>query len=237
MAVNVKTFQEGFLRLIPLILLFYICISEFHTQFYYWSIFSFNLQFIIIYYWVFFVLETGGLGHQLVFVFANTQKGTWYFSGKFCVGYFGEYISKDLVLEKRLEIEKKKQEDFNDIIEEDKKKPKNKIVYLDIVIKDFMTDDRTVRVFIELFFDKVPKTARNFYELCKKNKYAGVPFHRIISGFMIQGGDITNYDGTGGKSIYGKEFNDKLYCGIYCYFLLYDVFVWFKKISIVINIT
>ena len=126
-----------------------------------------------------------------------------------CVGYFGEYISKDLVLEKRLEIEKKKQEDFNDIIEEDKKKPKNKIVYLDIVIKDFMTDDRTVRVFIELFFDKVPKTARNFYELCKKNKYAGVPFHRIISGFMIQGGDITNYDGTGGKSIYGKEFNDE----------------------------
>tara|TARA_B100001175_G_scaffold317919_1_gene337591 strand:- start:36317 stop:37012 length:696 start_codon:yes stop_codon:yes gene_type:complete len=126
-----------------------------------------------------------------------------------CVGYFGEYISKDLVLEKRLELEKKKQEAFTDIIEEDEKKPKNRIVYLDIVIKDFMTDDRTVRVFIELFFDKVPKTARNFYEICKKNKYAGVPFHRIISGFMIQGGDITNYDGTGGKSIYGKEFNDE----------------------------
>ncbi len=126
-----------------------------------------------------------------------------------CVGYFGEFISKDVILEKKLELEKKKQETFANIIEEDKKSPRNKIVYLDIVIKDFMTDDRTVRIFIELFFNKVPKTARNFYELCKKNKYAGVPFHRIIAGFMVQGGDITNYDGTGGKSIYGDKFNDE----------------------------
>ena len=66
MAVNVKTFQEGFLRLIPLILLFYICISEFHTQFYYWSIFSFNLQFIIIYYWV--LRDPSILGYGFVFL-------------------------------------------------------------------------------------------------------------------------------------------------------------------------
>ena len=66
MAVNVKTFQEGFLRLIPLILLFYICISEFHTQFYYWSIFSFNLQFIIIYYWV--LRDPSILGYGFIFL-------------------------------------------------------------------------------------------------------------------------------------------------------------------------
>ena len=66
MAVNVKTFQEGFLRLIPLILLFYICISEFHTQFYYWSIFSFNIQFIIIYYWV--LRDPSILGYGFVFL-------------------------------------------------------------------------------------------------------------------------------------------------------------------------
>ena len=52
MAINIKAFKENILRLAPLILLIYICISEFHTQFYYWEIFSFNLQFIIIYYWI-----------------------------------------------------------------------------------------------------------------------------------------------------------------------------------------
>ncbi len=126
-----------------------------------------------------------------------------------CMGYVGEYISKDEFLDKKMKLE----EDFED--EKDQKEQtelirhKNKQVYLDIVLKDFMTDDRTIRIIVELFFDKVPKTAKNFYELCKKNKYAGVPFHRIISGFMIQGGDNTNYDGTGGKSIYGKDFRDE----------------------------
>ena len=66
MAINVKTFKEGFLRSIPLILLIYISISEFHTQFYYWSIFSFNLQFIIIYYWV--LRDPDILGYGFVFL-------------------------------------------------------------------------------------------------------------------------------------------------------------------------
>jgi len=66
MAINVKTFKEGFLRSIPLILLIYISISEFHTQFYYWSIFSFNLQFIIIYYWV--LRDPSILGYGFVFL-------------------------------------------------------------------------------------------------------------------------------------------------------------------------
>ena len=66
MAINVKIFKEGFLRLAPLILLIYICISEFHTQFYYWDIFSFNLQFIIIYYWV--LRDPSILGYGFVFI-------------------------------------------------------------------------------------------------------------------------------------------------------------------------
>ena len=65
MAINIKTFKEGFLRLLPLILLIYICISEFHTQFFYWDIFSFNFQFIIIYYWV--LRDPSILGYGFVF--------------------------------------------------------------------------------------------------------------------------------------------------------------------------
>ena len=66
MAINVKVFKEGLLRLAPLVLLIYVCISEFHTQFYYWKIFSFNLQFIIIYYWV--LRDPTILGYGFVFL-------------------------------------------------------------------------------------------------------------------------------------------------------------------------
>ena len=66
MAINVKSFREGFLRLLPLILLVYICISEFHTQFFYWDIFSFNFQFIIIYYWI--LRDPDILGYGFVFI-------------------------------------------------------------------------------------------------------------------------------------------------------------------------
>lgn len=56
---------------------------------------------------------------------------------------------------------------------------------------------------LELFADQVPETAKNFLELSKQGKYDGVPFHRVIKNFMIQGGDFTNKNGTGGESYLG----------------------------------
>ena len=66
MAIIFKGFKQTLFRLLPLILLFYICISEIHTQFFYWKIFSFNFQFIIIYYWI--LRDPSILGYGFVFL-------------------------------------------------------------------------------------------------------------------------------------------------------------------------
>ncbi|KAL2803160.1 cyclophilin-like domain-containing protein [Aspergillus granulosus] len=71
---------------------------------------------------------------------------------------------------------------------------------------------KTGRVVFNLFDDVVPKTARNFRELALKPQgegYKGSSFHRIIPEFMLQGGDFTRGNGTGGRSIYGEKFADE----------------------------
>ncbi|MET3985387.1 peptidylprolyl isomerase [Streptomyces sp. PvR034] len=81
-------------------------------------------------------------------------------------------------------------------------------VYFDINING----EAAGRIVFNLFDEVVPKTATNFRELATGVHgfgYAGSGFHRVIPQFMLQGGDFTNHNGTGGKSIYGEKFEDE----------------------------
>ena len=106
-------------------------------------------------------------------------------------------------------IKKHKRVKFHKDIKEPKQNNKN-LVFIEISI------DKNIigKIIIKLYEDKVPYTCKNFKTLCiNKNNltYKNCPFHRIIKDFMIQGGDFTNGDGTGGISIYGEKFRDETF--------------------------
>jgi peptidylprolyl isomerase len=97
--------------------------------------------------------------------------------------------------------------------------PMNPVVFFDIAIGD----QPAGRIEMELFADACPKTAENFRALCTGEKgqgksgkplhFKGSGFHRVIPGFMCQGGDFTAGNGTGGESIYGAKFADETFAG------------------------
>eukprot|EP00331_Platyophrya_macrostoma_P008834 CAMPEP_0176416148 /NCGR_PEP_ID=MMETSP0127-20121128/6192_1 /TAXON_ID=938130 /ORGANISM="Platyophrya macrostoma, Strain WH" /LENGTH=225 /DNA_ID=CAMNT_0017796205 /DNA_START=48 /DNA_END=725 /DNA_ORIENTATION=+ len=86
----------------------------------------------------------------------------------------------------------------------------NPVVFMDVTVEG----DHIGRISIELFHDTVPQATENFRSLCTGERgfargpltYKGVPFHRIIPDFVVQGGDIVHRDGRGNESIYGYLF-------------------------------
>merc|ERR1712061_788328 len=91
----------------------------------------------------------------------------------------------------------------------------NPVVFFDMAVGSA----KAGRIVMELRKDVVPKTAENFRALCTGEKgvgksgkplhYKGSSFHRVVPGFMCQGGDFTRHNGTGGESIYGEKFADE----------------------------
>jgi len=90
--------------------------------------------------------------------------------------------------------------------------PENPLVYFDIKLGRYGDGTPLGRITMELKKDIVPETAENFLQLCTGEQgygFSSSRFHRVIPGFMCQGGDFTNDNGTGGRSIYGNKFADE----------------------------
>jgi len=113
-------------------------------------------------------------------------------------------------------IDSKLNENFEIDEEEENSEDLEGLVYFDIAINK----KKIGRILFRLFDDIVPRTCRNFRKLCllspveddtgnTEPAYLNTCFHRVIKDFMIQGGDFTDGDGTGGCSIYGVKFPDE----------------------------
>ncbi|RXK36988.1 hypothetical protein M231_05752 [Tremella mesenterica] len=111
---------------------------------------------------------------------------------------------------------KGKQDDKGKDGDKDKDTEEKPNCFLEVVVGT----DKPQRIEIKLYDDVAPKTSNNFRGLCtgktpegkelpKGFGYQGTKFHRIIPGFMVQGGDFEKHDGTGGVSIYGSKYSDE----------------------------
>ncbi|KAG7352603.1 peptidyl-prolyl cis-trans isomerase [Nitzschia inconspicua] len=93
----------------------------------------------------------------------------------------------------------------------------NCVVFFDVVAGEGKNSSDLGRIKMELFVKDCPKTCENFRQLCtgeflrneQPTGYLNCTFHRVIKGFVLQGGDFVNHDGTGKLSIYGPTFPDE----------------------------
>tara|TARA_Y100000589_G_scaffold328950_2_gene374243 strand:+ start:2233 stop:2961 length:729 start_codon:yes stop_codon:yes gene_type:complete len=119
-------------------------------------------------------------------------------------------IQEEEIREEREEDEKNYTEvEESNSYKEEFKGISDSYVYFKINKEDFFRQSDGYLIVIKLYDSIVPKTAENFKTLCKKKMYKDSIFHRVIKQFMIQGGDFTDNNGTGGYSIYGKTFEDE----------------------------
>ena len=125
-----------------------------------------------------------------------------------------EEVEEKVVMEK--EVIKTPEKEVKEKVKSPK--PEDKGLHSRVFFDVKIGDTPAGRIDIALHLD-TPRTSENFFALCTGEKGKGrqgkplhflnCPFHRVIPGFMAQGGDFTKMNGTGGESIYGSEFKDE----------------------------